>query len=73
MKLAALVLFVSLAGSAVASDAAKSHDSTSSSSSDSSKAAKATEDNGNAPAKPDTRARPPATPRRIPYHMLMIR
>lgn len=73
MKLAALFLFLSLAGSVAASDAAKHDGSSSSAPDDSSKAAKATEENGNASAKTETRNRPPAAPRRIPYHMLMIR
>ncbi len=72
MKFAAFVLFLSLAGSALASDAAKNDGSSSSAPSDASKAAKATEETGSAPAKNNTRTRPPATPRRIPYHMLMI-
>lgn len=70
MKRVALVFFFAVA-SASASEAAKNH--SGGAGCESAKAAKATDESPAATAaKPDARARPNATPRRIPYHMLMI-
>jgi hypothetical protein len=73
MKILALVLFLTLASSGAASEAAKNHDTGGAPPSDSAKSAKAAEENAGAgTAKSDSRPRS-GTPRRIPYHMLMIR